>query len=198
MGQVPGRKQRAYSKGGFEFHKDRIQTVYKTKGNQQGILWNHTGEVGVFTMHSPAGQAVIGTLYLLLLWARAAQQHMWPLTEKRSPCQLCPGRESLKGQYILSLSPPALSPACYWWDPTKSQRASSHLKKSKWIRQRWIEKMRSGPGGANGECPKQAFFFLDPTLRDLFTWLYTAGFCLFSLLYSALLWDYLLTHPLYC
>lgn len=40
--------------------------------------------------------------------------------------------------------------------------------------------------------------FLDHILRDLFTLLYIAGFCLFSLLYSALLWEYILIYPFYC
>lgn len=39
---------------------------------------------------------------------------------------------------------------------------------------------------------------LDHILRDLFTLLYIAGFCLCSLLYSALLWEYILIYPFYC
>lgn len=37
--------------------------------------------------------------------------------------------------------------------------------------------------------------FLDHILRDLFTLLYIAGFCLLSLLCSALLWKYILIYP---
>lgn len=117
---------------------------------------------------------------------------MWPLAEKHTNCALA--ERVWRDKYPKPLSSCLLT--CLLLARVHQSQRASHLKKSIWSRLLDAEVERGWRVGL--EAQMEHDFFLDHILSDLFTLLYIAGFCLFSLLYSALLWKYILTYPFYC